>query len=63
MRCSNSPDTGGANATVFSLVNGVLLTPMDYDRSHELVSVAERSDTGHPNWVAWSDAYRALSGL
>jgi len=43
----------GANTTVFSLVDGVLLKPLPFDRPEELVWVAERSQTGNANWVTW----------
>lgn len=45
----------GANTTVFSLVNGVLLKPLPYDQPEELVWVAETSDSGAENWVAWAN--------
>ena len=43
----------GANATVFSIVDGVLLEPLSYENPEELVWVAERTQTGGTNWVAW----------
>jgi len=43
----------GANATVFSLVDGVLLKPLPYESPEELVWVAERTQSGSPNWVTW----------
>jgi predicted permease len=43
----------GANTTVFSLVHGVLLKPLPFDRPEELVWVAERSQSGSANWVTW----------
>jgi predicted permease len=43
----------GANATVFSLVNGVPLRPLPYESPEELVWVAEATQSGGENWVAW----------
>lgn len=43
----------GANATVFSIVNGVLLKPLPYENPEELVWVAERTQGGGENWVTW----------
>jgi putative ABC transport system permease protein len=45
----------GANVTVFSIVNGVLLKPLSYDRPEELAWVAERNPSGSENWVAWAN--------
>jgi predicted permease len=45
----------GANVTVFSIVNGVLLKPLPLDRPEELVWVAERGRSGGQNWVAWAN--------
>lgn len=45
----------GANSTVFSIVDGVLLSPLPYRDSEDLVWVAERSQTGGANWVAWAN--------
>jgi predicted permease len=45
----------GANATVFSLVNGVLLKPLSFDDPEGLVWVAERSHRGYANNVAWAN--------
>ena len=58
-----------ANATVFSLVDGVLLRPLPFPDSHELVWVAERGQSGRPNWVTWANFRdwradsRSFSGL
>jgi len=43
----------GANATVFSLVNGVLLEPLPYESPEELVWIAEATRNGGENWIAW----------
>jgi putative ABC transport system permease protein len=45
----------GANVTVFSIVNGVLLKPLPYEKPEELVWVAERSRSGGENWVTWAN--------
>ena len=45
----------GANATVFSIVNGVLLEPLPFDDPEELVWVAERMESGGGNWVTWAN--------
>ena len=43
----------GANATVFSLVDGVLLEPLPYESPEELVWIAEATEDGGENWPAW----------
>ena len=43
----------GANATVFSLVDGVILEPLPYENPEEIVWVAELSRSGRENWPAW----------
>ncbi len=43
----------GSNATVFSLINGVLFRPLPYESPEELVWVAEAIRGGGENWVAW----------
>jgi predicted permease len=45
----------GANASVFSIVNGVLLKPLPYEDPDELVWIAERSRSGGANWVTWAN--------
>jgi predicted permease len=44
-----------ANATVFSILNGVLLKPLPYDKPEELVWVTEKSQTGTPMSAAWAN--------
>lgn len=43
----------GLNSAVFSVVNGVLLRPLDHPEPHRLVRVDELSERGNPNPVAW----------
>lgn len=43
----------GAKATVFSLVDGVILEPLPYEDPEEIVWVAEPSRSGRENWPAW----------
>ncbi len=43
----------GANAAVFSIVNGVILQPLAYDHAERLVTVNERNDKGGGAPVPW----------
>lgn len=43
----------GANATVFSLVDGVILEPLPFENPEEIVWVAEVTQSGSENWPAW----------
>lgn len=43
----------GANAAVFSLVDGVLLSPLDYPEAQRLVDIREVNGRGHAMNVAW----------
>ena len=53
----------GASVTVFSLVDGVLLTPMPYPDPHRIVSVSENNPeiqisvgwTSIPNFIDWNE--------
>jgi putative ABC transport system permease protein len=60
----------GANAAIFSVVNGVLLRPLPYPEPDRIVRLAERNrdgsvvDVSHPNFVDWrarSTSFEALS--
>ena len=55
----------GANAVVFSVVNGLLLRPLPVDRPDRLVFVQGRSSPGqsYPNYVDLRDRTTTLDGL
>jgi putative ABC transport system permease protein len=60
----------GANSAIFSIVNGVLLRPLDYPRAGELVSARQiNRDTGRrrsispPDYFDLKDRTRAFSGV
>jgi len=59
----------GANTAIFSVVNGVLLRPLPYERPGELVWVSEVSNTGgtmsvaFPNYVDWREQSTSFAGL
>src|SRR5262245_45763064 len=58
----------GANTTIFSLVNAVLIQPLPYQNSHRIVTIHEISANGteEAKWIAretyqsWRDASQAL---
>src|SRR5690349_17152942 len=59
----------GANTAIFSVVNGVLLNPLPYDRPDELLAIYSRtatftrSSTSYPNFEDWSSQNRSFSAL
>ena len=61
----------GANTAMFSVVNGVLLRPLPFDRPEELVAVWDvnrntgnnRSDVALPNFADWRDRNDVFAGL
>lgn len=56
----------GANTAIFSVVNGVLLSPFPYPGSSKLISVYQKTGDGNynvfstPNFLAWRDQVRAF---
>jgi putative ABC transport system permease protein len=59
----------GANTALFSVVNGVLLNPLPYPHSNQLVAVAERfapfpeASIAYPNFVDWVRMNHTFQGL
>src|SRR5580704_4585478 len=59
----------GANTVLFSVVNGVLLNPLAYPRSEELMAVSEtrpgdqHSPIEYPNFLDWQRETRTFSSL
>src|SRR5262252_749876 len=59
----------GVNATVFTIVNAVLLRGLPFNHSERIVSIAGTDARGRPTGVSrldfldWSENNRAFSGL
>ena len=59
----------GANTALFSVVNGVLLSPLPYPHSNQLVAVYEknagmdRAPISYLNFLDWQRATRTFSSL
>jgi putative ABC transport system permease protein len=59
----------GANSALFSVVNGVLLSPLPYPNPDELFSLYaknplfQESSVSYPNYVDWRSNNRSFSGL
>lgn len=59
----------GINTALFSVVNGVLLRPLDFPEPHRLVTVNERTESGReipvawPNFVDWRASTSSFSGM
>ena len=59
----------GANTALFSVVNGVLLNPLAYPQSGELVAIYgkspgfERAPVNYPNFVDWQRECRTFSSM
>ena len=59
----------GVNTTIFSVVNGVLINPLPFPQSHQLVSLFEKipnfknGSISYPNFVDWRSMNRTFSGM
>jgi putative ABC transport system permease protein len=61
----------GANAAIFSLINGVLLKPLPFKKSERLVTLWEKPskqrpifwDVSGPNYKDWTERNRVFDGL
>ena len=59
----------GANTAIFSVVNALLLRPLPYPHSENLILLRERSDTfesgsvSYPNYLDWRAAQRGFTDL
>src|SRR5512143_1439722 len=59
----------GANTAIFSVVNGVLLNPMAYPQSDQLVALYsktpdfDRGSISYPNFIDWVRENRSFSAL
>ena len=59
----------GANTAIFSVIRGVLLSPLPFARPDGLVRIEERdqdgnaSNTGYPTFLDWRERNRSLSDL
>ena len=59
----------GANTAIFSVVNGVLLNPLPFDKPDQLVSLFEKipnfenGSISYPNFVDWRRMNRTFSSL
>ena len=59
----------GANTAIFSVVNAVLLRPLPYPHSEELIRLGERTpafpfgSVSYPNFMDWREGQHAFSDL
>ncbi len=59
----------GANTAIFSVVNGVLLRPLAFERPDQLVWIKETRNQGgtmdvaYPNYIDWRDQNTSFTGL
>jgi predicted permease len=59
----------GANTAVFSIINGVLLKPLEYKDPDRVVSLwekwgnADKASVAYPNFKDWSEQNRSFDGM
>ena len=59
----------GTNTVIFSVVNAVLLRPLPYPHSEQLIKLGERTPTfpfgsvSYPNYLDWRAAQRSFTDL
>src|SRR5262245_10648131 len=59
----------GADTAIFSVVNAVLLRPLPYDQSENLIFLTERSPVlegmsiSYPNFIDWRDQNNAFESI